>query len=251
MRGGGRVEHVPAETYHGRRGPLDNAFRYRLDYVMLEPERAAGPALFGRLVRVRDRDHGGPQGRGEGVRGVRAMLAEAGLPHSGWRLALLTQPRLWGHVFNPVSFWFAHDSDDTLRTVVAEVTNTFGDRLSYLCVHDDLRPIAPGDVMIARKRLHVSPFQPVDGVYRFRFDVTPAHVRVRIDHRNGEAGVYATLSGPRRPLTDRAILAMALGRPLGSRRVLALIHWQALRLWWRGARYRGRPVPPKSGLSRG
>ena len=71
-----------------------------------------------------------------------------------------------------------------------------------------------------------------------------------IDFTGGNGGVTATLAGPRRPLTDARLLAACLRRPFGSRRVLALIHWQALKLWWKGARFRRRPEPPDAEVSR-
>jgi DUF1365 family protein len=136
-----------------------------------------------------------------------------------------------------------------LRLVIAEVNNTYGDRHSYLCHHKDLSPILATDRLKARKNLHVSPFQPVAGNYTFRFDVTDEHIGVVIDYRSKESGVYATFHGRRAALTNRSILSAAIARPMGSLRVLALIHWQALRLWWKGAGFRNRPVAPESEVS--
>ena len=99
-------------------------------------------------------------------------------------------------------------------------------------------------MLTATKILHVSPFQPVEGGYTFRFDIGPDKIGIWIDYSNGDGGLYATLTGPRKPLTNRAILMACLRRPFGSRRVLALIHWQALKLAIKGARYRPRPAPP-------
>ncbi|HMO71979.1 MAG TPA: DUF1365 domain-containing protein, partial [Paracoccaceae bacterium] len=166
------------------------------------------------------------------------------------RIRLLAQPRVLGHVFNPVAFWLCHDRDGTLRAVVAEVTNTFGDRHSYLCHRDDLAPLTREDTVEARKIFHVSPFQPKEGSYAFRFDIRPDRIGIWIDHTNAEGGVYTNLLGPRRPLTNRAILGACLRRPFGSRRVLALIHWQALKLALKGARYRNRPQPPAEEVTR-
>ena len=136
------VEHIRGETFHGRRGGIENDFRYRVDYVVLEPEAgdyagAKGPRLFSRnranLTALHDIDHGGAPGRGRGAAWLREVLAANGLDTvAGGRLLLMAQPRVLGHVFNPVSFWLAHDAEDRLRVVVAEVTNTFGDRHSYL-----------------------------------------------------------------------------------------------------------------------
>ncbi len=249
-----RAEVISGHTWHGRKGAVKNAFRYAVDYVLIDPEAPAPRLrLFRRNRRwpisLHDRDHGGAPGQGRGAAWLRGILLREGLP-GGATIRLLTQPRVLGHVFNPVSFWLCFDARDRLRVVVAEVTNTFGDRHSYLCHRDDLEPITPEDRLQARKCFHVSPFQPVAGEYTFRFDIREDRIGIRIDFTGGNGGVVATLVGARRPMTDARLLGMILRRPLGSRRVLALIHWQALRLWWKGARYRTRPEPPAAEVSR-
>jgi DUF1365 family protein len=166
------------------------------------------------------------------------------------KLELLAQPRILGHVFNPVSFWLCRDGGGALRVVIAEVSNTFGERHSYLCHREDLGPITAEDHLTATKIFHVSPFQPVEGGYRFRFDIRADRIGIWIDYTAGKGGLIATLTGPRRPLTNAAIVAACLRRPFGSRRVLALIHWQALKLWWKNAGYRPPPAPPSEGISR-
>lgn len=249
-----RVEHISGHTWHGRKGEIENAFRYGVDYVLLDAEHPQdAPALFGRnrgnLTSVWDSDHGGAPGQGRGAPWVRDVLAAHGIAAPA-RIALLTQPRVLGHVFNPVSFWLCHDAAGQLRTVIAEVTNTFGDRHSYLVHRDDHAPITAQDRMRATKLMHVSPFQPVEGSYEFRFDIKPDRIGIWIDYTGGNGGVIATLVGARKPLSNPGIVGSALRRPFGSRRVLALIHWQALKLWWKGAAYRPRPEPPVEEVSR-
>ncbi|MFP4328642.1 MAG: DUF1365 domain-containing protein [Paracoccaceae bacterium] len=249
-----RIDHIAGHTWHGRKGAVKNAFRYGVDYLLLEPEaEARTPALFarnrGNLLSLWDRDHGGERGAGRGAAWVREVLAAHGLNLPG-RLLLLAQPRVLGHVFNPVSFWLCHDAGDRLCAVIAEVNNTFGDRHSYLIHHEDLRPIESEDRLTAQKIFHVSPFQPVEGGYVFRFDINDDRIGIWIDYSQGEGGLVATLCGRRRPLTTAGILRAVLRRPFGSRRVLALIHWQALKLWWKGARFRSRPQPPEAEISR-
>ena len=249
-------EHISGRTFHGRRGGVENRYTYTVDYILLEPEADQRlPALMSRnranVTALHDRDHGGAVGAGQGAAWVRALLAARGLDAmTDGQVLLLAQPRVLGHVFNPVSFWLCHDRDGALRVVIAEVNNTFGDRHSYLCHHDDLRPITAQDTLAARKVFHVSPFQPIEGGYSFRFDITPERVGIWIEYGRGNGGLIATLTGRRRVLNNRAILWSLLRRPLGSRRVLALIHWQALKLWWRGARYRPRPEPPLDEVTR-
>jgi len=249
------VDHIRGRTFHGRRDATRNAFSYGVDYVLLDAEApVAGPALFsrnrGNLTAVHDADHGGAPGKGRGPAWVREVLRAHGLALPGLWIELLAQPRVLGHVFNPVSFWLCRDGKDALRVVIAEVTNTYGDRHSYLCHRPDLGPIRPEDRLTAAKVLHVSPFQPVQGVYRFNFDIRTDRIHIRIDYQKDGGGMLATLTGERHPLTNRSILRACLRRPFGSRRVLGLIHWQALILWWKGAEFRARPAPPAEEVSR-
>ena len=249
------VDLVAGHTFHGRKGAVENDFRYSIDYVLLDAEaEVATPTLFARnqagLTSLQDRDHGGAPGRGRGAPWAREVLAAHGVDGVS-RIELLAQPRVLGHVFNPVSFWLCRDAQGALIAVISEVSNTFGDRHCYLCHHADLRPITAQDHLQATKIFHVSPFQPVEGSYDFRFDIRPDRVGIWIDYTAGNGGVIATLTGRRLPLTNAGILRAMLRRPFGARRVLALIHWQALKLWWKGAQFRPRPTPPDDEISRG
>lgn len=247
------VDYIEGWTWHGRKGDLENAFRYSVDYVIFNAtHKILGPALFSRnaagVFSVYDTDHGGPPNRGRGVAWVKDVLRSHGVELEG-DILLLAQPRVLGHVFNPVSFWLCHNATGDICAVISEVTNTFGDRHSYLCHHDDLRPILPTDTLSAQKIFHVSPFQPIDGNYVFRFDIRPDKIGIWIDLQIPGGGVMANLIGPRRPLRTVDILRALLRRPFGSRRVLGLIHWQAFKLWRKGAKYRKRPSPPETEVS--
>ncbi|MBK1634317.1 DUF1365 domain-containing protein [Rhodovulum adriaticum] len=250
------VEHVKGTTFHQRRGKVKHKLRHTVDYVLYQPE-AEGLKMPGRFslneknwMSVWDRDHGGPYGEGRGAEWVREVLAAHDLFAVKGRIELLTIPRVMGHEFNPVSFWLCYGKDDTLRVVIAEVNNPWGDRHSYLCHHPDQRPIESSDILTAVKIFHVSPFLPIEGGYRFRFDIRPDKIGIWIDYSaDEELGLYATLTGPRKPLTDGAILRGMLRRPFGSRRVLALIHWHALVLFLKRAGYRKRPEPPTEEVS--
>jgi uncharacterized protein len=254
-----RVDHIAGQTFHGRRGPVTNRFTYDVDYVLFEPEaKLRLPLLMSRnranIASLQDRDHGGMPGQGTGAVWVREVLAahDLGAVTAG-KLLLLTQPRVLGHLFNPVSFWLAHDAAGALRAVIAEVNNTYGDRHSYLCVKPDASEITPQDELGAQKIFYVSPFQPVEGRYAFHFQLCDDKIAIRIGYRQDSeapnAGLIATLAGPRKPLTNRALLGAMVRRPFGGRRVLALIHWQALKLWWRGAKFRARSEPPAQEVS--
>ena len=248
------VDHIAGQTFHGRKGTIENAFRYSVDYVLLDAEaEVRGPRLFARnrrgLTALDDADHGGVPKSGKGAAWVREVLIAQRITGIA-RIELLAQPKVLGQVFNPVSFWLCRRADEALIAVIAEVTNTFGDRHSYLVAHSDLRPIAPRDRLKATKIMHVSPFQPIEGGYEFRFDISKDRIGIWIDYTRGSGGLIATLTGRRRALTNWSILRAVLRRPFGSRRVLALIHWQALKLWVKKARYRSRPLPPAEQVSR-
>jgi len=248
------IDHIRGQTYHGRKGGIGNAFRYSVDYVLLDAETATkGPGLFsrnrGNLTSLHDSDHGGEPKKGRGARWAREVLAQHQVRADG-KLFLLTQPRILGHVFNPVSFWLAHDLDGALVAVIAEVNNTYGERHSYLCTKPDGAPIDASDRIQAQKIFYVSPFQPTAGTYEFRFDIRDGRIGIWIELGHETGGLVATLTGPRKPLRNRDVLRSLWRRPFGSRRVLGLIHWQALKLWAKGAGFRNRPQPPAEEVSR-
>lgn len=250
---GGEVLHMAASVTHARRGALRHAFRYGVDYLLLAPDQARGPSLMSRnrlnLLSVHDRDHGGQRGHGQGSTWAWARLTEAGLTRtSGMVMALLTQPRLLGYWFTPVSFWMVLRGNQLLAAI-AEVNNTFGQRHSYVCHLPGFAPIAPSDAMSAAKVFHVSPFQDVQGEYRFNFALGIDRLAIRIAQKDGPNGLDAAMAGALVPLTNRRVLAACLRRPGGSLRVLALIYWNALRLKIKGARYRRLPAPPDQEIS--
>lgn len=243
--------HLRGQTFHGRKGAVKNAFRYGVDYLLLDPNAPGTcpwPFAFNRqsVVSFHEKDCG-PYGLGKA--GLVALLLEKGIappPH----LRLLTQPRVLGFGFNPVSFWLGQAEDGALTLVVAEVTNTYGDRHFYLCQAPGGGVITAHEWIGAEKMMHVSPFQPRAGHYRFRFHIGPARIGIWIDYDNGEGGgVFTNLTGALAPLTARGLWAAAWRRPLGPLRVWGLIHWQALKLWRKGLRFRPRPDPLKPEVS--
>ncbi|MGR3712357.1 MAG: DUF1365 domain-containing protein [Shimia sp.] len=245
-------DHIRGVTTHARRGAIQNAFRYGVDFVMIDPDSQTGPGLFSRsgkgLMSVTDITVGGPLGDGRGADWARDAFAARGLPADSYDLRFLTQPGFLGHVFNPVSFWLALRDGD-LIAVISEVSTPFKDRHSYLSHLPDFAPIGPQDTTHATKRLHVSPFQDVAGDYTFSFAIREDRIAIRIFYQHGPEGVIATLTGPRAPLTNRAIILATARRPFGTIRTVVLIHWQAAKLKLKGALWRQRPLPPTKEIS--
>lgn len=235
---------------HARHVPVEHRFAYSaftlcvplsrlraIDLPLLRVNRPAPLALY-------EKDHGARDGSPL-LPWIHALLARHGVDSADGEIVLQTVPRLFGYVFNPVSFWYCHDRDGKLRAVLAEVNNTFGDRHNYLVVHPDQRPIEADDVLVAQKVFHVSPFFPVQGEYRFRFTRRGSQLTVGIDYWDaGVKQLTTRLAGQDRPLTSRALLGALLRCPLLSVGVIVRIHWQALRLALRRVRFHSRPLPP-------
>jgi len=156
------------------------------------------------------------------------------------RVELLTHLRILGHVFNPVSFYFIRDREDRLRHAVAEVNNTFGESYCYLLGVEGSSIRHEED-----KRFHVSPFQPLAGRYRFRITEPGKRMTAHIDVlRDGERVFDTTLSAERRELSSSSLLKTVGRHPHLGLWTLALIHYQALRLWFKKAPFLAKPVPP-------
>jgi hypothetical protein len=175
---------------------------------------------------------------------VEAAFAAHDIQLDGGAVRLLAFPRLFGYVFNPLSVFFGYGPDGRLRGLLFEVNNTFGETHSYVA------PYRGGEDLIAPKRFHVSPFFDVTGEYRFRVAAPDERLSLKIDNLAGGARTHlATLKGKRRALSSGALLAALLGAPLMTLKVIAAIHWEALHLWRRGARYRPKPTPPPDGFT--
>ena len=243
-------------TCHARPGGPTHRFSHAVDYVWLDPDApGAGPAFFCRnrfnLAAVHDTDYGFGPPEQRGARWARKAAARMGLSTAPTApLRLLSAPRLMGLGFNPVSFWLFLNDAGCANAVIAEVNNTFGDRHAYFCHMPGFPALGPTDQPIVQKVFHVSPFQEIAGTYAFNFDFGDDRIAIRIEHRNGECRLVASLAGPLEPMRNTAIVRALLRQPLAPIRTLALIHWHALRLWHRGAPFRARPQPPQQEISR-
>lgn len=250
----GEVLHLPARIRHTRLGALGHAFGYRADYLLFAPDQLRQSQ--GLLVRngfglfaVNDRDYGGARGKGGGAAWIWEQCAANGIQREKtMTLGLLTQPRMLGFGFNPVSFWLLW-RDDALIAMVAEVNNTFGQRHCYLCRTPDLAPITSATALQVNKVFHVSPFQDVAGDYLFRMGLHPERIDILIRHRGPESGLVARMQGDLSPLRQTALLRAGLARPGGGLRIIGLILFEALRLKLRRARYRPLPSAPVQDVS--
>jgi DUF1365 family protein len=223
---------------HRRLKNPPHRFDYASFWLALDLDDFPRLALLSRdrfnLFSLHARDHA--DGAPGDLRRKIAAKAE-GIDVSG-RMILLTMPRLLGFVFNPLSVYVCHDAQGRLSAFVWEVSNTFGARHTYVIAAE------PGSVVrqSAPKRLHVSPFLDMGLSYQFRVEARGDELRLGIIDRDADGPVLAAaLTAARRDLTDSALLRLAARAPWATLKVFAAIHWEALRLWWKGAKFRRAP----------
>lgn len=232
---------------HRRLRPAVNAFVYPVFYLQLPLRRLdeAGCGIFSverrNVLSFYSKDHGARDGSPL-LPWIQAQLRQRGLPDDG-EIVLQCFPRLFGYVFNPVSFWFCHDRAGQLIAVLAEVNNTFGGRHNYLLHNADRSPLRDGQELRAEKLFHVSPFNEIEGGYRFRFHLERPVPLARIDYDDAEGELLLTsISGKPRAWSAPALLGAFLRMPFLTAGVMCRIHWQALKLWLKGVPFRGAHV---------
>jgi DUF1365 family protein len=245
------------QVAHVRLRPKRHALRYSVFMLLLDLDE--GPQLARRLrwfslgrfnlLSFHAGDHG--DGSQTPLRQqVERMLDAADMSIGGGPIQLLCLPRMLGYAFNPLSVYFCHRTDGVLRAILYEVSSTFGERHSYLI---PVAPDAPGPIrQTAQKLLHVSPFLDMALRYEFKVIAPTERLHVGIDAIDAEGPILtASFAGARRPLTDRDILSVWMTHPLLTLRVIAGIHWEAVKLALKGMRLRGGSPAPTMPVSLG
>ena len=230
------------EVMHARLKPIGHRFSYRVMSLLIDLDRLDDAdrksALFAvnraALYSFHEKDHGNRDGSPlRAYAQVRA--AEHGVDLTGGRVLLLCYPRLFGYTFNPLSVYFCHSADGQLALIIYEVRNTFGE------IHPYVLPVKPGEASCAGiwqtqdKVFYVSPF--IEMAMRYHFHISPPgeNVRLRILETGSEGPHFAaTFSGHRRTLNTSALLRSFFSLPLVTFKIVAAIHWEALRLWLKG-----------------
>ena len=236
---------------HKRLRPKQHALSYGVFYLLLDLDRidelAAKLKLFSRnrfnVFSFYDRDHG--PGDGTPVLDIaRNCLRDTGRPYEGRRVSLLTYPRVFGYVFNPLSVFYIDAPDGALETVIYEVSNTFGERKSYVLAVGDQE----GGVFAqtCKKTMYVSPFASGRGGYCFRLKDPGDEALVSVNLSDADGPLIKThFRGHRKQLDDRALNRLVWRYPLLTLKVITAIHIEAMKLWLKGIPLSARHVSPR------
>lgn len=243
------------DVMHARLTPFAHRFSYRVMSLLIDvgrlDEASRQSFLFGvnraALYSFHEKDHGPRDGSSLRAFAERKAAAH-GIDLAGGGVALLCYPRLLGYAFNPLSVYFCRNANGELVLVIYEVRNTFGEMHHYvLAVTDDERRTA----LIRQqqdKLFYVSPFIGAAMRYHFRIAPPADAVKIRILETDPEGPVLAaTFNGRRRRLSSSGLLWAACLLPLVTFKIIAAIHWQALRLWIKGAKIVPRPQVDSTG----
>jgi hypothetical protein len=236
---------------HARMKPKAHRFTYQVVNLLIDLDRlneADGLSpLFGvnrrAIVSFRETDHG--DGTGNLAACVRGLLTAAGVAADGLRIRLWCYPRVAGLVFNPLSVYYADDATGRLVALIYEVRNTFGERHTYVC------PVQPEDrhgatIRQTRAKLfYVSPFLDMPMRYHFRLSAPGDTLQVRILETDADGPILAaTFSGKRQPLSTATLARTLAALPVQTLKVVGGIHYEALKLWWKGIALFDRPAAP-------
>ena len=248
------------EVMHARLKPIGHRFSYRVMSLLIDLDRLADAdrqsPLFcvnrAALYSFHEADHG--QRDGSSLRAwAQRCAAERGIDLTGGRVLLLCYPRLLGYTFNPLSVYFCYRADGELALLIYEVRNTLGD------IHPYVLPVTSRDISDAGVRqqqdklFYVSPFIEMAMRYHFRVRPPGERVQLRILETGCDGPVLAaTFNGRHRSLNTKELLRAFFALPLVTMKIMAAIHWEALRLWLKGARLVPRKdAAHKTGLAIG
>ncbi len=234
---------------HKRIFPRQNFFQYGIYYLALplnQINTIKNNWLFGinkpAILSFYNRDHGARDGQSL-QSWINTILQEANLQDAAENITLICMPRVFGYVFNPVSFWLCRDKNENLRAVLCEVNNTFGETHSYLCAPTQGETINNEEWLEAEKLFHVSPFLEREGRYKFRFNIHESALNIAIDFhdKSGNKKLVTTLTGKLVPLNAKNLKQAFWKHPLVTMTAVIRIHWQAIKLVLKGIKYRPKP----------
>ena len=240
------------EVVHKRMRPVEHKLRYRVFSLLMDVDRLEDEAkrlkLFSlnrfNLFSIKERQHGNRDGSSLSDFAWQ-QVRKAGMGERVERIMVLFYPRIFGFAFNPLTVYYCLDADGAPALMIYEVRNTFGQALTYILPagadHDGTF------THVIDKCFYVSPFNEVDGRYSFHVIRPDDELTVGVALKTDDAPLIRThFKGHRNKLTDRALMKVFCAYPLMTLKVVAAIHWEALKIWRKGMRINTCPDAPEA-----
>jgi len=241
------------KVIHRRFKPKEHYFKYNVFSLLIDIDELEiienKIKIFSynkfNIISFFDKDHG-PRDGTSVKEWVIKNLKDIGIENHKIQIKLLCYPRIFGYVFNPLSVFFVYDENSRLISILYEVKNTFGEQHTYVFKTDDEKVI----INDCTKKFHVSPFIEMECHYYFRVLKPSDKISVIIDQKDKDGKLlYASQDGKATELNEKNLLTSYISHPLMTFKIIAAIHYEALKLWLKGIKIIKRNLKIKNNLS--
>ena len=241
------------KVIHRRFKPKEHHFKYKVFSLLIDIDELETIEkkikIFSynkfNIISFFDMDHG-PRDGTPIKSWIIKNLKKIGINSEKVQVKLLCYPRIFGYVFNPLSIFFIYDENSKLISILYEVKNTFGEQHTYIFKTDNDKLITNN----CTKKFHVSPFINMECHYYFRVLKTSEKISIIIDQKDNEGKLlYASQDGKAKDLNEKNLILSYICHPLMTFKIIAAIHFEALKLWFKGIKVIKRKLKIKNNIS--
>jgi len=241
------------KVIHRRFKPKEHYFKYNVFSLLIDIDELEiienKIKIFSynkfNIISFFEKDHG-PRDGTSLKEWVIKNLNDIGIDNDRIQIKLFCYPRIFGYVFNPLSVFFIYDENSRLISILYEVKNTFGEQHTYIFKTNDEKVI----VNDCTKKFHVSPFIEMECHYYFRVLKPSDKISVIIDQIDKDGKLlYASQDGKAKELNEKNLLFSYISHPLMTFKIIAAIHYEALKLWLKGIKIIKKKFNIKNNIS--
>ena len=238
------------KVIHRRFKPKEHYFKYKVFSLLIDIDELEviqkKIKIFSynkfNIISFFDKDHGPRDGTP--IKGwVIDNLKKIGINNEKIQIKLFCYPRIFGYVFNPLSIFFIYNQNSKLISILYEVKNTFGEQHTYVFKTNDDKIITNN----CTKKFHVSPFINMECHYYFRVLKNSEKISIIIDQKDKEGKLlYASQDGKAKDFNEKNLIISYISHPLMTLKIIAAIHYEALKLWIKGVKLVKRSIKIKN-----